>query len=70
MDSSVGSLDRPESMKPVNHFAVAYRIAAFHTSDGLPEEFIDSNKKINARWTRAYADGTPIGSQRKYKKIK
>jgi hypothetical protein len=70
MDLSVGSLDYPEQMKPVNHFAAEYRIAAFHTPDGLPEDLIDSNKFINARWQQAYGAATPPAPQRIYKKIK
>jgi hypothetical protein len=69
MDLSVGSLDHPEMMKPVSHFAVEYRIAPFRTPDGLPEEKIDSNEKINARWQQGYGEDTPPGPQRAYKNI-
>ncbi|MGB8856895.1 MAG: GFA family protein [Burkholderiales bacterium] len=64
MDLSVGSLDHPERMTPVSHFAVEYRVAAFHTPDGLREESIDNNEKINARWKRAYGDNTPPAPER------
>ncbi len=70
MDLSVGSLDHPEMMRPVNHFAVEYRIASFHTPDGLPEEPIDSNEFINARWQQGYGKDMPAGSRRAYKNIK
>jgi hypothetical protein len=70
MDLSVGSLDHPEAMQPVNHFAVEYRIASFHTPDGLPDDPIDSNEFINARWKQAYGEATPPGPQRAYKNIK
>jgi hypothetical protein len=70
MDLSVGSLDHPEQMQPVNHFAAEYRIAAFHTPDGLPDDPIDSNTFINARWQQAYGENTPPGPQREFKKIK
>ncbi|MGB8339785.1 MAG: GFA family protein [Burkholderiales bacterium] len=70
MDLSVGSLDHPEQMEPVSHFAVEYRLASFYTPDGLPEETIDSNEKINARWQQAYRDNTPAGPRRAYKNIK
>lgn len=68
MDLSVGSLDHPEAMKPVSHFAVEYRLAPFHVPDALPEELIDSNEKINARWQQGYGKDTPAGPQRAYKK--
>ncbi len=68
MDLSVGSLDHLEQMKPVNHFAVEYRVAPFHAPDGLPEETIDGNEFINARWEAGYGDATPIGPQRAYQK--
>jgi hypothetical protein len=69
MDLSVGSLDNPAWMQPVNHFAAEYRIASFHTSDGLPDDPIDSNEFINARWQQAYGEATPPGPQRAYKKL-
>ncbi len=61
MDLSVGSLDHPDLMKPVNHFAVEHRIAAFHTADGLPEARIDTNEFIKARWAKGYGkDFVPV----------
>ncbi|MEY4728988.1 MAG: hypothetical protein RL020_146 [Pseudomonadota bacterium] len=70
MDLSVGSLDHAEAMKPVSHFAVEYRVAPFHTPDGLAEELIDKKEKINARWQRGYGESTPAGQERAYINIK
>jgi hypothetical protein len=54
MDISVGSLDHPEVMKPVSHFAVESRIAAFHTEDGLAQQHLVDHKKLQQRWEKHY----------------
>jgi len=61
MDLSVGSLDHPESLKPVSHFAVESRIAAWHAPDGLPEQRLDANEKIMERWRDAYGAAVKPG---------
>ena len=60
MDLSVGSFDDPGALKPVSHFAVETRVAAWHADDGLPGERLDEHLKLTARWQKAYgADVTP-----------
>ncbi len=54
MDLSVGSLDHPEALHPVAHFAVESRIAVWHAPDGLAEERLDQNERIVERWRDAY----------------
>ena len=56
MDLSAGSLDDPSAVKPVSHFAVESRIAAWHAADGLPGERLDEHAKIIERWKHAYGD--------------
>jgi hypothetical protein len=54
MDLSVGSLDDPAAVKPVSHFAVESRIAAWHADDGLPGQRLDEHLKLTERWRKAY----------------
>jgi hypothetical protein len=54
MDLSVGSLDDPSAIKPIEHYAVESRIAVWHAPDGLPETRLDSNERIMQRWREAY----------------
>ena len=61
MDLSIGSLDEPSAIKPVEHFAVESRIAAWHAPDGLPESRLDSNERIVQRWREAYGEGVEPG---------
>jgi hypothetical protein len=63
MDLSVGSLDRPEQLKPVSHFAVESRIAPWHAPDALPEQRLDANAKIMERWRDAYGDAVQPGPE-------
>ncbi len=60
MDLSVGSLDDPGAVKPVSHFAVETRVAAWHAADGLPEQRLDEHLTLMERWRKAYgADVVP-----------
>jgi hypothetical protein len=60
MDLSVGSLDDPGAVQPLEHFAVESRIAGWHAEDGLPGVRIDSHPPIQQRWREAYgADVVP-----------
>jgi hypothetical protein len=61
IDVSVGSLDDPAAVRPVEHFAVESRIAAWHAADGLPEERLDANARIAERWREAYGAGAEPG---------
>ena len=54
MDLSVGSLDEPGAIKPVSHFAVETRVAAWHRADGLPEQRLDEHLALTERWRTAY----------------
>jgi hypothetical protein len=61
LDLSVGSFDHPERLKPVAHFSVETRIAPWHVPDGLREERLDQNEKIQQRWKDAYGEGVQPG---------
>lgn len=61
MDLSIGSLDDPSAVRPVSHFAIDTRIAAWHADDGLPGERIDEYPKLTERWKKAYGDGVQPG---------
>jgi len=61
MDLSVGSLDDPSALKPVVHWSVETRIAAWHADDGLPGRRLDENVTIATRWKTAYGDGVVPG---------
>lgn len=59
IDLSVGSLDDPSAITPTTHFSVETRIANWHAADGLKEERLDANERINQRWREAYGDAPP-----------
>jgi hypothetical protein len=61
MDLTVGSLDRPEVMRPVMHVGVESRLPAWHHADGLPEKRIEDFAQIVKRWKDAYGEGTEPG---------
>jgi hypothetical protein len=48
-------------MKPIAHWAVESRIAAWHVPDGLPERRLDANERIMQRWKDAYGDDVQPG---------
>ena len=61
MDLSVGSLDDPGAVKPVSHFAVETRVAAWHVDDGLPGQRLDEHLTLMERWRKAYGDDVVPG---------
>jgi len=61
MDLAVGSLDHPSELKPVSHFAVESRIAAWHAADGLPDERLDEHVGLLQRWREAYGESVIPG---------
>jgi hypothetical protein len=61
MDIAVGSLDEPGAVRPTSHFAVESRIAAWHASDGLPEERFDEHQRLLQRWREAYGEDVAPG---------
>ena len=61
IDLSVGSLDEPQRVHPVSHFAVETRIAEWHAEDGLPGERLDEHQKLVDRWKQAYGDDVEPG---------
>jgi hypothetical protein len=61
MDLTVGSLDHPEALEPVAHFAVESRIAPWHAADGLKEIRLDETEAIMQRWRDAYGAGVEPG---------
>jgi hypothetical protein len=61
MDLSIGSLDDPAAFKPIVHYAVESRLAAWHAADGLPDKRLDGVESINQRWRDAYGADAPPG---------
>lgn len=61
MDLAVGSLDDPWALKPVSHFAVESRIAAWHADDGLPDERLEDHERLMKRWRAAYGEDVVPG---------
>ncbi|WP_298834409.1 GFA family protein [uncultured Piscinibacter sp.] len=61
MDLSVGSLDEPSRVRPVSHFAIETRIAAWHADDGLPGTRLDEHQRLMQRWKDAYGEGVVPG---------
>jgi len=59
MDLSVGSLDEPAALKPVEHTAIESCVANWHVRDGLPESRLDTNERITQRWRAVYGDAEP-----------
>lgn len=61
MDLSAGSLDDPGAFRPVSHFAVESRVAAWHAEDGLPGTRIDEHLALMQRWRAAYGSDVQPG---------
>jgi len=61
MDLSVGSLDDPSQLKPVEHWSIETRLAAWHCDDGLPGHRLDGNDAIAKRWRDAYGSDVSPG---------
>jgi hypothetical protein len=61
MDLTIGSLDDPGAVRPVSHFAIDTRIAAWHADDGLPGERFDEYPQLTERWKKAYGDDVQPG---------
>lgn len=59
IDVSIGSLDHPERITPVEHFAVESRVANWHEPKGLKEERLDEHAPIMNRWKASYGDAPP-----------
>ena len=60
MDLSIGSLDMPQAITLVSHFAIESRLAGWHGDDGLPGERLDAQARLRERWQTAYgADVVP-----------
>lgn len=61
IDLSVGSLDKPEQMKPVSHFGVESRLIAFHKPDDLPETRTEDGKNYVTKWKEIYGEESDPG---------
>lgn len=61
LDLSVGSLDKPEQIKPINHFGVESRLKAFHKPDGLPEKRTGDGSNYIAKWKKLYGEDSEPG---------
>ena len=59
MDLSVGSLDDPAALKPIEHTGIESRVVSWHVPDGLPESRLDTNQRMAQRWRDAYGDAAP-----------
>jgi hypothetical protein len=63
MDLSVGSLDEPGLLKPIEHFAFESHVPSWFHDDGLPRSRIDENARIQQRWREAYGADVQPGLQ-------
>ena len=54
MDVSVGSLDDPNQLTPVEHWSIESKLPRWEVDDGLPGHRLDANETINKRWQAAY----------------
>jgi hypothetical protein len=61
MDLTIGSLDDPGAVRPVSHFAIDTRVAAWHADDGLPGGRFDEYPQLTERWKKAYGDDVQPG---------
>jgi hypothetical protein len=61
LDLSVGSLDHPEAIRPVSHFAIESRVENWHADDGLPGERLDASEALSKRWKDNYGDAAVPG---------
>ena len=59
IDLSVGSLDDPAALKPIEHTGIESRVVSWHVPDGLPESRLDTNERMAQRWRDAYGDAEP-----------
>lgn len=60
MDLTVGSLDEPGRMRPVEHFGSESIVGPFFTDDGLPRSRTEDSEELVARWHAAHGpDSVP-----------
>ncbi len=62
MDLTVGSLDEPGLLRPVEHFGSESIVGPFFTDDGLPRERTEDDEEFVARWRAAYGPDSVPGS--------
>jgi hypothetical protein len=63
LDIAVGSLDHPEAITPVSHFAIETRVANWHADDGLPGTRLDQYESLMKRWKDHYGHHVVPGVQ-------
>ena len=61
LDLAVGSLDEPGAIHPTEHSGIESRVASWQTASPLPENRIDDDASIRARWQSAYGPGVKPG---------
>ncbi len=61
MDLTVGSLDEPGRMRPVEHSGSESIVKPFFTDDGLPHERTEEDEEFAARWRAAYGSDSAPG---------
>jgi hypothetical protein len=61
LDISVGSLDRPDLMKPVSHNGVESRIPSFAWPDDLPQNRTEGDERYVAQWREVYGKDSMPG---------
>lgn len=54
MDLTVGSLDEPGRLCPVEHFGSESIVASFFTDDGLPRSRTEDSEELTERWRAAH----------------
>jgi hypothetical protein len=61
MDITVGSLDEPGRMRPVEHFGLESIVEPFFTDDGLPRERTEDDEEFVASWRAAHGPDSAPG---------
>jgi hypothetical protein len=61
MDLSVGSLDEPGRMRPVEHCGFEGHVESFFTDDGLPRSRTEDSEEYVALWKGAHGEHSKPG---------
>jgi hypothetical protein len=61
IDLSVGSLDEPGRVRPVEHCGFEGHVASFFTDDGLPRSRTEDSEEYVASWKGAHGEHSKPG---------
>lgn len=67
LDISVGSLDTPNLIRPISHFAIEKKVKKWFKEDDLKKVKLKEHKKLSALWKKSYGNKKPSAeTARKY----